>query len=140
MSRGHGRTRVRMPLVAAIAGTLLVLSGGVSLAAFTSSVSGATDFTTRDLLAPSGVTATGSCSTTLEATLTWTAGSSWADGQEIWRSTTAGSDGIRLATAAATATSYADSTVSSGTTYYYRVKSVKVNWVESSAEATFVCA
>lgn len=140
MSRGHSRTRVRVPLVVAAAGTLLVLSGGVSLAAFTSFVSGATEFTTRDLLAPSGVMATGSCSTTPEATLTWTAGSAWADGQEIWRSTTAGSDGIRLATATATATSYTDSAVSIGTTYYYRIKSVKVGWVETSAEVSFVCA
>lgn len=140
MRRGHTRSGVRLPIVAAAAGAVWILSGGVGLAGFTSSVSGATGFTTRDLLPPDGLTATGSCSTALEAALTWTAGSSWADGQEIWRSTTAGSDGTRLTTAAATATSYTDGTVAAGTTYYYRVKSVKVSWVESSAEVSFVCA
>lgn len=140
MRREPIRGSVRVPLVAAAAGAVWVFSGGVALAAFTSSVSGATDFTTRDLLAPGGLTAAGSCSTALEAALSWTAGSSWADGQEVWRSTTAGSDGIRLATAAATATSYTDGTVTIGAIYYYRVKSVKTSWVETSAEVTFVCA
>lgn len=140
MRRGRTRGSIRLSLVAVAAGALSILSGGVALAAFTSSVSGTTDFTTRDLLPPSGLAATGSCSTALEAALNWTAGSSWADGQEIWRSTTAGAAGTRLATAAATATSYTDRTVAIGATYYYRVKSVKVSWVESSAEVSFVCA
>lgn len=135
LTRGSGRA----PLVAAAAGALLVLGAGGSLAAFTSSLSGATEFTTRDLLPPSGLTASGPCSPSPEATLSWSAGSSWADEQEIWRSTAAGSAGTRLSTATATATSYVDGTVSVGTTYYYRIKSVKVSWVESSAEVSFVC-
>lgn len=139
MRQGRARGSLRLSIAAAAAGAASLLSGGVALAAFTSSVSGATEFATQDLLAPNGMTATGSCSTTLAATLSWTAGSEWAEAQEIWRSTATGSDGTLLATTSATATSYTDSTVASGATYYYRVKSVKAAWVESSAETTFVC-
>lgn len=140
MRRDARRGRIRLALAATAAAAMWAASGGVAVAAFTSSVAGGTDVATRDLLPPSGLTATGSCGTALQAALAWTAGSSWADAQEIWRSTTAGTAGTRLATAAATATSYTDGTVASGTTYYYRVKSVKVSWVESSAEVSFVCA
>lgn len=133
------RRAARICAIALVVAVFSALSSGVGVAAFTSAVSGATEFGTRDLLSPSGLTATGSCSSALSATLDWSAGSAWADGQELWRSTTAGSDGVRVATTTATAVTYTDGTVTTGSTYYYRVKSVKVGWVESSSEVSFVC-
>ena len=58
--------------------------------------------------------------------LTWTApasdGGSPITGYEIWRGTTSG--GASLLTTVGVTTSYTDSTVSNGTTYYYQVAAV----------------
>ncbi len=137
----NGRRALRLGVGIAVASAVAALSTGVAVASFTDTTSGATDLATRDLLAPSGLTVTGSCSAILAvASLSWTAGSSWADGQEVWRSTTAGAAGLLVGTKAATDTKHEDSPLTSGVTYYFRVESVKGSWREASAEVAHTAA
>lgn len=129
--------RLRGATVGAAAAVLTAAGTGVAAAAFTSTVSGSTDLATRDLVAASGLTVTAACVGGLpEASLSWTAGSSWAEQQEVWRSTTSGAAGASVATKGAADTSHVDTSIATGTTYYYHVKTLKGSWSETTSEVT----
>jgi hypothetical protein len=83
--------------------------------------------------APTGLTAVrGACQilTSVAVNLSWTAtGSTFADGYEIFRSTTSGSGYGSLGTVTGrTTTTFVDPTVSFLTTYYYVVQAKKHAW------------
>jgi fibronectin type 3 domain-containing protein len=64
--------------------------------------------------------------------LSWTASTSTVAGYYIYRGTTSGGPYTRLNSTLATATTYSDTTVQPGNTYYYVVTSVDSNLVESA--------
>lgn len=70
--------------------------------------------------APAGLTATPSPT---QISLSWTA-SSGATTYNVYRGTTAGGESTTALATAISATTYADSTATAGTTYYYEVKAV----------------
>ena len=71
-------------------------------------------------VAPTGLTATAGNAT---VTLGWTA-SSGATSYNVYRGTTAGGEGATAIATGITTPSYADTTVTNGTTYYYKVAAV----------------
>ena len=75
--------------------------------------------------APSNLTATDASAT--QVNLSWTASSSTVTGYNVYRSSTSGSESttpINSSPLSSTATSYQDTTVVAGNTYYYTVKAV----------------
>jgi hypothetical protein len=78
--------------------------------------------------APTSLTATAASATSI--TLNWTDASSKETGYDIERSLTSGSGFSVVGTAAANAVTYTDASLTTGTTYYYRLKS-KVGTVGS---------
>ena len=73
------------------------------------------------------------------ATLTWTASASTVSGYNVYRSTVSGGPYTKLDASLVTTTSYKDSTVQAGLTYYYVVTSVDSSGDES-ADSTQVSA
>lgn len=136
MASSPRTTRPRsVTLVAAVVGVCL-LYAGTAAATFSSSASSSTQFQTRDLQGPSSLAGSPSCPDgTPSASLTWTPGSDWAAAQEVWRSTTSGAAGVKIADKPPTETAHED-TVEAGTTYYYTVKAVKGLWFEQSSEVS----
>lgn len=65
------------------------------------------------------------------ATLTWTASTSAVSGYNVYRSTISGGPYTKLNSSLITTTSYTDSTVQAGLTYYYVLTSVDSTGVES---------
>jgi Abnormal spindle-like microcephaly-assoc'd, ASPM-SPD-2-Hydin/Immunoglobulin domain len=68
-------------------------------------------------------------------TLTWTASTSSVAGYNVYRSQVSGGPYTKLDSSAVTATSYVDSTVSAGQTYFYVVTSINSTGVESADSA-----
>jgi fibronectin type 3 domain-containing protein len=64
--------------------------------------------------------------------LTWTDGDSGIAGYNVYRSTQSGTGYTKLNSALAATTSYKDSNVQSGSTYYYVVTAVNTAGVESA--------
>jgi hypothetical protein len=91
--------------------------------------------------APTGVTATGGTSS---ITITWTAPTKNADdtdlddllGYSIYRSTSANGTYVQLNTSNIATAAYTDSSVSSGTTYYYKVTAGDTGGVESAMSSS----
>jgi len=73
--------------------------------------------------APTGLTATAG---NAQVTLNWSA-STGATSYNVYRSTTSGGEGTTPIKTGVTTTSFTDSTVTNGTTYYYEVTAVNVN-------------
>src|SRR5579884_3500256 len=67
--------------------------------------------------------------------LSWTDTSSGIAGYNVYRSTQSGSGFTKLNSSLSTATSYTDSTVKSGTTYFYAVTAVNTAGMESALSA-----
>jgi len=86
--------------------------------------------------APTGLTATPTSATQIN--LAWTDASSDETGFEIERATAAGGPWTLLTTTAANATSYNDTGLTTGTTYYYRVRATNagVDSANATANAT----
>jgi fibronectin type 3 domain-containing protein len=84
--------------------------------------------------APTGVTATAG---TGKVTLGWTA-SSGATSYNVYRSTSSGGEGTTAYASGLTTTSYTDTGVTAGTTYYYKVAAV--NSAGTSAQSSEVSA
>ncbi len=74
------------------------------------------------------------------ATLTWTASTSTVSGYNVYRSTTSGSGYAKINSSLVAGVTYGDTTVQSGTTYYYVVTAVNASGEEStdSNQATAV--
>jgi fibronectin type 3 domain-containing protein len=64
--------------------------------------------------------------------LTWTDGDAGIAGYNVYRTTQSGTGYTKLNGSLATTTSYKDSTVQSGTTYFYVVTAVNTAGVESA--------
>jgi hypothetical protein len=97
---------------------------------------GSVSFVSNATNSPANVTltGTGSQSQAVQHTvrLSWSASTSAIAGYYIYRGMTSGGPYARLSSTLETATAYADSTVQSGTTYYYVVTSVDSNLDESA--------
>jgi hypothetical protein len=87
-----------------------------------------------------GVNFTAAASKPHSVTLNWDASASKVSGYNVYRSTTSGSGYIKLNASLVTVTSYTDTSVQSGSTYFYVTTSVDANGVESadSNQATAV--
>ena len=86
--------------------------------------------------APTNLTATTSPT---QITIGWTPGSGGGavtNGFDVYRSTTSGNQGLYIGGTANTGTSYTDSTVTAGTTYYYTVIALNASGLTSSAQLT----
>ena len=87
--------------------------------------------------APSGLSATAG---NTQATLNWTAGSG-ATSYNIYRGTTAGGESTTAIATGQTGTSYTNTGLTNGTTYYYKVKSVNAGGTSAySNEASVIPA
>jgi signal peptidase len=99
--------------------------------------------TTDTLAAPTNVAAVGGCRSVIlgpKVALTWTpTASAYATGYEVRRATSAGGPYTLVATLAGRSTaSWTDTSVSAGTTYWYRLRSTYLSW--SSADTPAVSA
>lgn len=131
------RRVVRMAVVAGA-----VVAGGlaapaIAAAAFSDSAT-ATMLVTSDVLLPatSPAAGPGTCTplSTDRIVLTWTATlSSWADGYEIARATSAGGPFTVIATVSAATTTYTDSSLSFSTTYHYAIRAKRNAWRSTDA-------
>jgi hypothetical protein len=94
---------------------------------------------TDTLAAPTGLSATQTCSgSTIQASLGWTATSSaWADGY-VWQRTLGGvADGSAVTVAGqATVSSTDSSSLSANTTYGYQLRATRNNWLSTAATTT----
>ncbi len=83
---------------------------------------------------------TGVQATAPSVTLTWTASTSTVSGYNVYRSTTNGSGYAKISSSLVGSVTYDDTTVQSGTTYYYVVTAVNASGEEStdSNQATAV--
>lgn len=93
-------------------------TNGAGDSSYTSEVTATTLFSIPT--APSGLTATATSSSAIN--LTWTDNSSNETGFKIERKIGSGGSYIQIATPAANTTIYNDTSLTSGTTYYYRVR------------------
>jgi fibronectin type 3 domain-containing protein len=83
------------------------------------------------VLAGCGKSGAGSSSKPHSVTLTWKASVSKVSNYHVYRTTDPSTQPGLLAVAPADATQYVDSTVESGRTYYYSIKSVGLDGTES---------
>jgi len=128
--------RARRPVRAAALSVVLaffLLSASPAFASFSSSPSAASmTISSATLAAPTNLAASNSCilSVSVKVKLTWTATSStWADGYQIFRSTTNGGPYSSVGSVSGqSTTSFTDSSVAFLTTYYYVVQATKLNW------------
>jgi hypothetical protein len=124
-------------------GALLLVVGvcGPALGSFADSATAASTVTTTSLAAPTGLSATGGCSTGIpklpRVTLSWTATTStFATGYDVYRGLTAGSQTLLTSISPRTLTSYVDSTAVLGTTYSYSVRTRYASWSKASSNAS----
>lgn len=124
----------RRPLLAAV--VCLAIAAGAARSASAAFADGASDghtLSTAQLAPPTNPgTAAGTCILAVSDSIvvTWTASTStWADGYEILRSTSAGGPYAVVGSAAGAGTqSYTDSPLAFSTTYYYVIRSMKGAW------------
>ena len=103
--------------------------------ASTGSLPGSVTVTSNAGNSPASVTLSGTGAqqqVSHSVTLTWTASTSTVTGYNVYRSQVSGGPYTKLDSSAVAATSYADSTVSAGQTYFYVVTSVNSSGVESA--------
>jgi hypothetical protein len=123
--------------------TVLALAGAVvvatpALATYGDSATASAAFTTTQLAAPSGVTATAGCNgVSPKVTLGWTATTTtFATGYDIYRAVGAGSPTLLTSVSPRTTASYVDTSVSLLTAYTYTVTSRFAAWSKASATAS----
>jgi hypothetical protein len=99
-----------------------------------SSVTGSVTVNSNATNSPLVIAVTGSAVQPVQhtVTLSWTASTSTVTGYYAYRATNSGGPYTKLNSSATASMSYADSTVQSGSTYYYVVTAVDSNGVESS--------
>lgn len=103
--------------------------------ASTGALPGSVTVTSNAANSPASVTLSGTGAqqqVSHSVTLTWTASTSTVTGYNVYRSQVSGGPYTKLDSSAVAATSYADSTVSAGQTYFYVVTSVNSSGVESA--------
>jgi fibronectin type 3 domain-containing protein len=79
-----------------------------------------------------GVNFTAASSAPHSVTLTWSPSTTTVSGYNVYRSTTSGSGYVKLNGALVPSTTYTDSTVKNGTTYFYVTTSVDASGNEST--------
>lgn len=131
----------------AVVGALLLVVGvcGPALGSFTDSATAASTLTTTSLAAPTGLTATASCSASIpklpRVTLSWTATASpFATGYDIYRGLTAGTQTLLTSVSPRTVTSYVDTAVLVATTYSYSVRTRYASWSKASSNVSATTA
>ena len=106
------------------------------------SVTGSASFASNATNSPTVISLSGSGVTATQHSinLTWTASTSTVSGYNIYRGTQSGGPYVKINSTLEASTAYTDSTVQSGTTYYYVVTAVDSSGAESSYsnEATAV--
>jgi hypothetical protein len=107
----------------------------------TGAANGSVSFVSNATNSPANVTMTGAGQAAAQhaVDLTWTASTSSVSGYNVYRSTTSGGPYTLLNSYPLTGTSHTDSTVLSGNTYYFVVRSVSATGMES-ANSTEVSA
>jgi hypothetical protein len=102
--------------------------------AVTGTVNGSVTITSNATGSPSAITLSGSgvVGVTHSVNLSWTASTSTINGYNVYRSTTSGSGYTKLTGSLVSVVSYSDSTVVSGTTYYYVTTAVDGSGDEST--------
>jgi hypothetical protein len=119
--------------VAVVAGALLAVSPA-SAGYVTTVAGGPQAVSAATLAAPTGLTATATCTigipnATVRINLSWTQTSSvFADGYEILRAVGAGTRTTLATLSGRGTTTYTDSAVAYSTQYSYEVKAKKINW------------
>ena len=120
----------RVVAVAIIAGALA--APAVAAAAFDDSATAAGSVTTDVLLPVTALTAGAGTCTAFSGdriVLSWTASAStWRDGYEVGRATTAGGPYTVIANVSAATTTYTDGLLSFSTTYHYVVRTKRNAW------------
>lgn len=116
---------------------------GTAFGTWAASAANSMSISTATLAAPTGLTAVnGECVVLnhVYVNLLWTATSSaFADGYEIFRSTTNGGPYSSIATVnGRTTVTYTDTTTAFSTTYYYVVKATKNNWRSANSNQASV--
>jgi len=98
------------------------------------SVSGSASLASNATDSPTVISVTGSGVTPTQhsVNLTWTASTSSVSGYNIYRGTQSGGPYVKISSNLQTSTTYRDSTVQSGTSYYYVVTAVDSTGAESS--------
>lgn len=127
-----GTTGISLPLTLA-PGTSTIVSVNVTPTT-TGSFNGQVSFVSNATNSPATVTISGNAVAPVQhsASLTWTASTSAAAGYRIYRSTTSGSGYVLLNSVLVPGTTYTDSTVQSGKTYYYAVTAIDSSGNEST--------
>ena len=135
------RTEPR-PRVLIIVGALAVVAlMSTTAASYTTSTSISHSIGSATLAAPTGLSAAhGSCAVLNHdsVNLTWTATTStWAGGQQVYRATASGGPFTAIGSLlAVSATSYTDSPLSFGTTYWYLVAAIRNSWRTDSTHVS----
>jgi hypothetical protein len=109
-----------------------------AIAGFQDSATATSAFTTAQLAAPTGLTATPGCAglAAPKVTLGWTASSStFATGYDIYRAVGGGASTLLTSVSPRTTVAYVDNAVSLVTTYHYIVKTRYAAWTAASAQA-----
>jgi len=124
----------------ALAGSLLAVT--LASAGYVTTVTGGPQtISAASLAAPTGLTATATCTigipnATVKVNLSWSQTSStFADGYEILRAVGAGAYSTLTTVAGRATTTYTDSSVGYSTTYSYEVKAKKNNWRSAPSSA-----
>jgi hypothetical protein len=127
----------------ALVGALLLVAavGAPALASYGDSATAASTLRTTQLAAPTGLTATGGCSSGLpklpRVTLSWTATtSSFATGYDVYRAVGGGTQTLLTTLSPRTVTSYVDSAVLVATSYTYSVRTRYASWSKASSNAS----
>lgn len=127
--------------VAAVLATGTALIAGPALAGFDAqSAAQSHVIASGTLAAPTGLTAVCKLTPSLRVNLSWTQTSSpFADGYQILRSTTSGSGYASVGTVSGRGTTtFADTTVSLTTTYYYVVSATRNSWTSPNSNQASV--
>ena len=108
--------------------------------ASTGSVAGSISIVSNATGSPATVTLSGTGVVQHTVSLSWIASTSTISGYNVYRSTTSGSGYVKINSSLVSGLAYTDSTVSSGTTYYYVTTAVDSSGTESafSNQATAV--
>jgi hypothetical protein len=130
-------------LVPVALGVAVLAVAPPAIAAFQDSAVATAGYTTAQLAAPTGLTATAGCSGVAapKVTLGWTATTTaFATGYDIYRAVGAGSSTLLTSVSPRTTVAYTDNAVSLLTSYTYTVKTRYAAWTKASATASATTA
>lgn len=120
---------------------LLVAVGGPALGAYADAATAASTLRTTQLAAPTGLSATGGCTTGLpklpRVSLSWTpTTTSFATGYDVYRGVGAGPQTLLTTLSLRTTSTYVDTAVLVLTTYTYSVRTRFASWSKASSSVS----